>query len=150
MRKVLLAIAIAMGTVAPVEAADTADVIAVAHQWTEAFNRGGLDSDSAPCANDAVVIDDLQPHVWQGPGACSRWYQAVMSWAAHAGVTGPTIKLGRTRHLEVGSAYAYLVAPVTLSYLKAARPVDFPGILTMTLHRGKTGWRVSGVAWADR
>lgn len=45
MRKVLLAIAIAMGTVAPVEAADTADVIAVALQWTEAFNRGGLDSD---------------------------------------------------------------------------------------------------------
>jgi hypothetical protein len=150
MRKVLLAAVIAMWMATPVEAADTADVIAVAHQWTEAFNRGGLDSDGAPCASDAVVIDDLRPHVWQGPGACSKWYKAVMSWAAHAGVTGPTIKLGGTRHLDVGSGYAYLVAPVTLSYLKSARPVDFLGIMTMTLHKGKNGWRVSGMAWADR
>lgn len=32
-----------------------------------------------------------------------------------------------------------------LSYLKA-RPGDFPAILTLTLQRGRTAWRVAGVA----
>src|ERR1700733_12069856 len=42
------------------------------------------------------------------------------------------------------------VAPVTLAYIKAGKPVDFLGIITMTLHKGESGWRVSGLAWADQ
>ena len=45
--------------------------------------------------------------------------------------------------------FAYLVAPVTLSYVKAGKPVNFPGTVTITLRKGESGWRISGVAWAD-
>jgi ketosteroid isomerase-like protein len=124
--------------------------MATAQHWTDAFNGGTFKAYTAPCAHDTVVIDDLQPHVWQGPGACSKWYKAVMSWAAKAGVTNPTITLGKTRHLDLDAGYAYLVAPVTLSYIEAGKVVHFFGIITMSFHKGEAGWRVSGVAWADQ
>ena len=149
-REVLFAVALLMAIATPVGASDKADVMEIAHRWTDAFNRGGFNTDTAPCAEDAVVIDDLKPYVWQGSGACSKWYKAVMSWAAKAAVTKPTITLGKTRHLDFDGRYAYLVAPVTLAYIKADKPVDFRGIITMTLHKGESGWQVSGLAWADQ
>jgi hypothetical protein len=149
-REVLFAVAWVMAIATPVEASDKADVMEIAQRWTDAFNGGGFNTDNAPCAEDAVVIDDLQPHVWQGSGACSRWYKAVMSWAATAAVTNATIALGKTRHLDFDARYAYLVAPVTLADIRAEKPVDFPGIITMTLRKGESGWRVSGLAWADQ
>lgn len=148
-RNLLVAVMVATSAGAPAAASDTADVLEVVHRWTDAFNRGDFNTDIAPCAEDVVVIDDLQPHVWQGPGACSRWYKAVEAWTAKAAVTKPSIALGKARHLDFDAGYAYLVAPVTLSYIKAAKPVNVRGIITMTLHNGESGWRVSGVAWAD-
>ena len=152
MREVLFAVAIVMATAIPIPvgASDKTDVMEIAHRWTDAFNEGGFNTDIAPCTDDAVVIDDLQPHVWQGSGACSKWYKAVMSWAAKGAVTNATITLGKTRHLDFDGRYAYLVAAVTLAYIKAGKPVDFLGIITMTLHKGESGWRVSGLAWADQ
>jgi hypothetical protein len=44
---------------------------------------------------------------------------------------------------------ATVVAPVTLSYIKAGKPVNFLGMLTMTLRKRESG-RISGVAWADQ
>ena len=69
MRNLLIAIAMVMSTSAPVAASEDADVIAVVHRWTDAFSGRSFDTDIAPCAEDAVVIDDLPPHVWQAPGA---------------------------------------------------------------------------------
>jgi ketosteroid isomerase-like protein len=150
MRKVLFAGALLMATATPVGASDKTDVMEIAHRWTDAFNSGSFNTDIAPCTEDSVVIDDLQPHVWQGSGACSNWYKAVMSWAAKAAVTNATITLGQTLHLDFDGRYAYLVAPVKLAYIKAGKPVALPGIISMTLHKVESGWRVSGAAWADQ
>ena len=150
MRNLLIAIAMVMSTSTPVAASDNADVIAVVDRWTDAFSRRGFNTDIAPCAEDAVVIDDLPPHVWQGPGACSKWFKAFEAWASKAGVTNGVIILGEIRHLDFAGGFAYLVAPVTLSYIKAGKPVNFLATITMTLRKRESGWRVSGVAWADQ
>ena len=150
MRKLLISLAIVMSAGTPVAASDRADVMEVVHRWTDAFSTSGFNTDIAPCAEDAVVIDDLQPHVWQGPGACSRWFKTFEAWAAKAQVSNAVITLGKIRHLDVDAGFAYLVAPVTLSYKKAGKPVNFLGILTLTLRKEKSDWRVSGMAWADR
>lgn len=150
MRILVIAIALLMSPATPVVASDNTEVMEVVHRWTDAFSQRSFNTDIAPCAEDAVVIDDLQPHVWQGPGACSKWFKAFDAWASKAAVTNAAIRLGRIRHLDFDAAFAYLVAPVTLSYTKAAKPVNFPGVITMTLRRGESGWRVSGVAWADQ
>ena len=150
MRNLLIAIAIVIGTSTPAAASDRDDVLAVAHHWADAFGQRSFDTDIAPCAEDAVVIDDLPPHVWQGPGACSNWFKAFEAWASKAGATHAVITLGEIRHLEFDADSAYLVAPVTLSYTKAGKPVNFPGMITLTLRKRESAWRVSGAAWADQ
>lgn len=149
-RKLLIAIAIGMSTSTPVAASDATDVIAVVHRWTDTFSHRSFNTGIAPCAEDAVVIDDFPPHVWQGRGACSEWFKAFEAWASKAGVTNAVITLGEIRHLDFDRGFAYLVAPVVLSYIKEGKPVDFPGTITMTLRKQESDWRVSGVAWADQ
>jgi ketosteroid isomerase-like protein len=148
-RNILIATLILMSNLAPVAASDNTDVTEVVRRWTDAFARGSFDTDIAPCAEDAVVIDDLQPHVWQAPSACSKWFKAFAAWASKAGATNAVIRVGRIRHLDIGSGFAYLVAPVTLSYTRAGKAVNSPGTITLTLHKRESGWRVSGMAWAD-
>ena len=150
MRNFLLAIAIALSSPTPVAASDSDDVIAVVHRWTDAFSQRSFNADNAPCAEDAVVIDDLPPHVWRGSDACSKWFKAFEAWASKAGVTNAVITFGELRHLDFDGGFAYLVAPVTLSYTKAGKPVNFFGTITMTLRKWESGWRISGVAWADQ
>ena len=150
MRNLLIAIAMAMATSTPVAASDNTDVIAVVHRWTDAFSRRSFNTDIAPCADDAVIIDDLPPYLWQGPDACSKWFKAFEAWASKAGVSNAVIALGELRHLDFDGGFAYLVAPVTLSYIKAGKPVNFLGMITMTLRKRASGWRISGVAWADQ
>jgi ketosteroid isomerase-like protein len=149
-RNLLIAIALMVSSATPVAASDNAEVIAVIHRWTDAFSQRSFNTDIAPCAEDAVVIDDLPPHVWQGPGACSKWFKDFEVWASKAGVSNAVITLGEIRHLDFDGGFAYLVAPVTLSYIKAGKPTDFRGTITLTLRKGQPGWRISGVAWADQ
>ncbi len=149
MRNFLIAIAMGMLMSTPVAASDHTDAMAVVHRWTDAFSRRRLATDIAPCTEDAVVIDDLPPHVWQGPGACSNWFRAFEAWASKAGAINAAITLGNIRHLDIDGGFAYLVAPVTLSYVRAGKPVNFRGMITMTLRRQEAAWRISGVAWAD-
>ena len=84
MRNLLITLAIVVSTPVPVAASDDADVIAVAQRWADAFSHSSFNADNTPCAEDAVVIDDLAPHVWQGPGACSRWFKTFEDWASTA------------------------------------------------------------------
>ena len=150
MRNLIVAAALVISIIRPVAASDDGDVMAVVQRWTDAFNRHSFKTDTAPCSEDAVVIDDLPPHVWQGPGACSKWFMAFEAWASNAEVGNAAIALGDIRHLDFDGDFAYLVAPVTLSYIKAGKPVSFLGTLTMTLRKQGSGWRITGVAWADQ
>jgi ketosteroid isomerase-like protein len=150
LRSLLIAVGVAISISAPVAASDNTEVIAVAHHWADAFGQRAFITDNAPCAEDAVVIDDLPPHVWQGPGACTQWFGTFEAWAAKAGATNALITLGEIRHLELDGGFAYLVAPATLSYVKESKPVNFPGTITLTLRKRESGWRISGVAWTDQ
>ena len=150
MKRILAAATILALSLTSAVASETTDVLRIAHEWADTFTRGGFTAGNSPCADAAVIIDDLPPHVWQGAGACSKWYKAFSAWAATAAVTDTSITLGATSHLDVTSGYAYLVTPVTLSFLKGGKPVKDSGILTMTLRKADSGWHIAGFAWADQ
>lgn len=100
-RSTLIAIALVISTTAPVAASDKTAVMEVVHRWTDAFGGGTFNTDTAPCSEDAVVIDDLRPHVWQGPGACSRWFKTFEARASKAADTDPA--QGRVWLARIGS-----------------------------------------------
>ncbi len=150
MRSILTAAAILVLSFTSAMASEATEVLIIAHQWADTFKSGGFNTSDSPCAEETVVIDDFPPHVWLGPGACSKWYKAFSAWAATAAVTDSSITLGAAAHLEISSGYAYLVTPVTLSFLKAGKPVKDMGVLTMTLRNAEAGWHIIGFAWADQ
>jgi ketosteroid isomerase-like protein len=150
MKKLAATVAVAIFTCGTAGASEKTDAMAVVHQWVNAFNKGDGKSASSYCADDALIIDDFAPHVWQGSGACANWYKDYGAFTAKAQISGASVTLGKTRHLDVDSGYAYLVVPTTLSYTKAGTAVTDKAIVTMSLKKGASGWQITGWAWADQ
>lgn len=150
MRTIIIALAVAVLASGSAAASDQTDVMAVVHKWADAFNNGDSKTGIATCAQDAIIIDDFSPHVWQGSGACSKWYKDYGPFAAKSEITDPNVSIGKARHLEVESGYAYLVSPTTYTYKKSGKPTKDAGMVTMTLHKTDAGWLITGWAWADQ
>ncbi len=150
MQKLAAVIVLAVFACGAANASDKTDAMAVVHKWVDAFNKGDGKAGSSYCADGAIIIDDIAPHVWQGSGACASWYKAYEAFAAKAQITAASVALGKGRHLDVDSGYAYLVAPTTLSYTKDGNSVTDKAVVTMTLKKGTSGWQITGWAWADQ
>jgi ketosteroid isomerase-like protein len=131
-------------------ASDKTDAMLVVHRWVDTFNANDPQANSLTCGEDAVVVDDFPPHVWQGPGACSRWFADYVAMAAQAKITHARVVLGTARHFDADSGYAYLTAPVALSFSQAGKPVREMGVLTLAMKKGNAGWRITGWSWADQ
>lgn len=123
--------------------------MAVVHQMVDGFNKGDMKSSLAACADQAVVVDDTPPHVWQGAGACAAWNDAFEAWAKSNGVTGVSEVIGKVRHIDVSGDVAYVVQSVALSLVEKGKPMSEQAIETVTLKKTAAGWRITGWAWAD-
>ena len=153
MTKILVAL-IAATVTSAAAASDTSEntaVMAVVHQWVDSFNKGDLKTAVTNCADTAAIIDDIPPHVWQGPDACSNWVKAYEAFVSKSALTDQKVTLGKVRHLDVASGHAYLVVPASYGYKsKDGKPVQEAATVTMTLQKGDTGWRITGWSWADQ
>ena len=150
MQKILISLVIALLACATVSASEKTDVMAVVHKWVDGFNGGDTKSMSSMCTDDAIILDDFSPHVWQGSGACANWSKDYGAFAKASAITVPKVTVGQAKHLDVDAGYAYLVAPTTYTYSKDGKPVTESGMVAMTLHKTAGGWKISGWAWADQ
>lgn len=78
LERFLIAVAVLVLTSGSASATDKMDAMTLAQKWADTFNKGDFKSDAAVCADDAVIVDDFSPHVWQGRGACTQWYSAFL------------------------------------------------------------------------
>jgi len=150
MQKILISFVVALLASATVSASEKTDVMAAVHKWVDSFNGGDTKTMSSMCSDDAIVLDDFSPHVWQGSGACANWNKDYGAFVKTSAITEPKVTVGKAKHLDVEAGYAYLVAPTTYTYSKDGKPVTEAGMVTMTLHKTTAGWKISGWAWADQ
>jgi ketosteroid isomerase-like protein len=150
MRKLFLGLAVSALACGSVSASEKTDAMAAVHKWLDSFNSGDVKSMSSMCTEDAVVVDDFPPHVWQGGGACANWAKGYAAFAAKGSITEPNVTLGKSRHLNVEAGYAYLVAPTIYTYKVSGKPVKDAGMVSMILHKSSSGWQISAWAWADQ
>ena len=151
MHKNLLAFALTLPalTIAQAIASEKTDAMAPVHQFIEGFNKGDIKLAVAACADEASVIDDFPPHVWQGAGACEKWAAGFDAIAKKEGITDARITLGEPRHVDVTDDCAYVVVPVTLISRQKGKQKKLPSMFTATLHKETGRWRITGWAWAD-
>ena len=150
MQKIAAVIVLAVFACGAANASDKTDAMAVVHKWVDAFNKEDGKTGSSYCADGVVILDDFAPHIWQGSGACASWYKDYEAFAAKGQIRAASVALGKARHLDVDSGYAYLVMPVTLSYTKADKPISDKAIVTMSLKKASSEWQITGWAWADQ
>jgi ketosteroid isomerase-like protein len=149
MTRIIIACAIAFLSAGTAAASEKTDVMAVVHQMVDGFNKGDVKSSAAACADQAVIVDDTPPHVWQGSGACAAWLEAYQAWAKSDEVTGASETIFKVRHIDISGDFAYVVQSVGLSWIEKGKPMSEKAVETVTLQKTSAGWRITGWTWAD-
>ena len=149
MIKTVLALTAAALLAAPAATTDQTDVVATVKQFVVAFNAGDTTAMAAACAPQVVIIDEFPPHVWSGANACIVWANAFNADAAMNKITEPVVTLGKTTHVDVTGNVAYVVMMANYTFKKNGKPVkETNSILTISLAKGASGWKMTGWAWA--
>jgi ketosteroid isomerase-like protein len=149
MRRIMLALGLAVCAAGTASATEKSDVLAVIHQYVDGFNTGDAKSGMAACADQTLIIDDFPPHVWDGAGACAKWANDFDALAKKTQFTDGVLTLGKARHLDVTGDRAYVVLPASLTYKLEGKPMQTTGSLwTFALQKTAAGWRITAWAWA--
>ena len=133
---------------APAAADDKKDVMVTVNQFVDGFNKGDAGA-AAACAEETSIIDEFPPHEWHGPGACRTWMRDYDANAKKNGITDGVVTLGAPKHLNVTGDRAYVVIPSNYTFKVKGKPNKQTGsMFTFALHKGVSGWRITGWSWA--
>ena len=150
MHKIFIALVLAALSAGPAAGSEKGDVMAVVHQFVDAFNKGDMKSAMATCADVTSVIDDFPPHEWYGAGACDKWSSDFDSFGKANEITAAVVALGKPRHIDITAERAYVVVPASYTFTMKGKPMKQSGsILTVALKKDASGWRLSAWAWSD-
>lgn len=133
----------------PSAASDKTDVMNSVRQFVDGFNKGDVNKTVAACTDQASILDEFPPHEWHGAGACAKWMGDYDADAKKNGITNGLVTLHSPRHIDITAGLAYVVVPADYAFSRKGKPVrETNSILTLTLQKGATGWRITGWAWA--
>jgi len=145
--KVVIAVAIAVVGAGPVVASQEADVMAPVRQFVDGFNKSDIKMAQAACADQTFIIDDFPPHEWRGSGATSKWFRDLTRMGKKNGMSDSFVTLLKPRQVEATGTHAYVVVPINLRYNDKGQLVKRTGLMTLALHKGVDGWRITAWAW---
>lgn len=150
MKTLLLALAVLVLSTGSAGANENAPAMNIVRAWIADFNKGDGQSAIALCAERGAILDDISPFVWQGDAACSKWLTDYDVFVKQHEVTAEAFTPGKVRHLDIVRNDAYVVLPVTENYKLKGRPMVEAALVTVSLHKGPSGWRIAGWTWARR
>lgn len=111
---------------------ENSDIRATALQFIATFNKNDLKAMEAMCTQDAVIIDDIPPYIWQGAQSCRRFADAYQAARRTLGVIKAHWQALEGWTVEVDGHRAYVAIPVRL---------------TLELEGGRSAYPASGGAW---
>ena len=123
MYRLLTALVMAVFVVGPAASSEQTDVMAVVHQWMDALDKGDLKSFVALCAEQTSIRDDIPPHEWHGPGACSKWWSDYDAFAKTNEITDGLVILGKPLQFYVTGDHAYVVTRDDFTYKMKGKPM---------------------------
>ena len=128
--------------------AQTAVLVSV-RQFVDGFNKGDTKTLLAACADQRSILDEFSPHEWHGTGACAKWVSDFDADAKKNGITDGVVTLSNPSHVDITADHAYVVIPANYAFKQKGRPVSEVGsIITLTLQKSQSGWRITGWSWA--
>ena len=148
MRRYLSVCVLAMLVLGTAMAQDNKAVLAPVHQFVDAFNKADAKGVAATCAGSASIIDEFPPYEWHGANACAKWMSDYFADAKKNGMTEGAVTMGSPRHVDVTGDLAYVVVPTEFAFKLKGKPTKESGAsLTIVLHKGANGWRITAWSW---
>ena len=130
-------------------AAERNAVLAVAHQFTDGFNKGDVKSALAACAAPVAIIDEFPPYNWQGQTACADWARDFDADSKKNNVTDSIVTLGRPMHDNITGDRAYLVIEAKYTFKQNGKKMVEPkSLLSVALQKGPDGWKITSWTWS--
>jgi ketosteroid isomerase-like protein len=135
-------------TVAPVPAQPLAPgTDGPARQMIAAFNKHSADAFAGLYSDDATLIDDLSPLVWDGARAGAKWYSKAMRYLAANGITSIHGTVGTPIESRADAGFAYAIVPVRWDGTANGKPFVQRGSYTMTLQSVNGAWLITSQTW---
>ena len=99
--------------------------------------------------DDAVIIDEMPPHRWNGANAGVGWLKALHAQFTAQKVTGVKGTLQSVSVFEHSDPRrAFIVVPGTWTGSQAGRRFVENGIWSFVVVRSGSAWKISADAWA--
>ncbi|HLI65958.1 MAG TPA: nuclear transport factor 2 family protein [Caulobacteraceae bacterium] len=121
---------------------------ATVNAFLDAFNRGDIKAAQATNADDVVIIDEVPPHVWRGPGAFQAWLGDLTKDGQANGQTDEKVTMGHLVRSQVDGDTGYAVMTVTFTYRQHSRRTIEPAEIAVALGKRDGAWKITGWAWA--
>ena len=149
MKHLIVALLCSMGLMtAAVAATPEAELLAPIHQFIDSFNKGdGAAAEAANVSTGVVIIDEVPPHLWQGPGAFKAWSKDLDTHDKNAGMTDQQVTLGKVNLTESTVDVAYVAMEAVYSYKQKGVATREPAHMTFALRKGAGGWKIAAWAW---
>ena len=144
----LALLAAGLAAVPAIAAAADSGPAATVNAFLEAFNHGDIKGAQATNADDVVIIDEVPPHVWRGPGAFQAWVGDLTKAAQATGQTEEKVTMNRTIRTQVDGDTGYAVVAVTFTYRLHGRRTIEPAEMAVALAKRDGAWKITGWAWA--
>src|SRR5258708_30355324 len=124
-------------------------VLASVRQFVDSFNKGDTKTLLAACADQTSILDEFPPHEWHGTGACAKWVGDFDADARKNAITDGVVTLSNPSHVDITADRAYVVIPANYTFKQKGKPVSEIGsIITLTLQKSQSSWRITGWSWA--
>ena len=137
-----------MGAAASAATPD-AQLMAPIQKFTDAFNKGDTAAAAAThaAAADLAIIDEVSPHLWQGPQAFQAWSADLDSDAKKRGITDQAVTISAPTREETSGDHAYVVVPAVYTFKERGVAMREAAQMTFALKKGTGGWLIHGWVW---
>ena len=101
------------------------------------------------CSDDAVIVDEVPPHRWNGASAAYDWLAALKSQFKDGRVTGAHAVFQKASVYDHSGARAWIVLPTTWTGTQAGRRFEERGFWSFLVVQSKRTWKIDAASWTD-
>lgn len=121
-------------------------ILKLANTVVTASNTKDASALSKLYTNDAVVVDEIPPFEWRGPGAGTAWWRTVDAFTKTK-CERITLVHVRISDFQGTATNAYLIAPMTINEMSGGQTFSEAGTLTYTFRNDSGTWLISSQVW---
>jgi ketosteroid isomerase-like protein len=112
-----------------------------------AFNKGDIPAAKRAMEPSVMIVDEVSPYAWNGPGALVEWLGDLAKSEAAEGKSGGVVAIDAPTRELVSGGHAYAVAPATYTFKQKGTLMRETAQMTFALAKGPTGWKIAAWTW---